>query len=161
MPSFDIVSEVNIQEVDNAVNQARKEIATRFDFKDSKCTIEWDRKSIKLTAEDKFRMESLKEILLSKMAKRGVSFKNLDQGEMDVAPLGGTRMEIKLIQGIVTEKAKPIVQAIRDSKLKVQAQIQDEKIRVSGKSRDDLQEVISLVRSKDFGLSLNVNNFRD
>jgi len=161
MPSFDIVSEVNLQEVDNAVNQARKEIATRFDFKDSKCEIEWDREIIKLRAEDEFRMKALSEVLISKLAKRQVSFKNLEFGEPDVAPLGGTRQEVKLIQGIETEKAKPITQAIRDSKLKVQTQIQEKKIRVSGKSRDDLQSVITLLKSKDFGMALAFNNFRD
>jgi cyclic-di-GMP-binding protein len=161
MPSFDIVSEVDVQEVDNAVNQAKKEIATRFDFKDSKCTIEWDRQSIKLSAEDEFRMKSLNEVLVTKLAKRNISFKNIEQGEVNVAPTGGARQEIKFVQGIETEKAKPITQAIRDSKLKVQSQIQEKKIRVTGKSRDDLQDVIALVRSKDFGLALSFNNFRD
>jgi cyclic-di-GMP-binding protein len=161
MPSFDIVSEVDLQEVDNAVNQARKEVATRFDFKDSKCEIGWDRKSIKLSGEDEFRLESLTEVLVSKLAKRQVSFKNLEYGKIEVAPLGGSRQEIKLIQGIETEKAKPITQAIRDSKLKVQSQIQEQKIRVTGKSRDDLQAVMALVRAKDFGLALSFNNFRD
>jgi cyclic-di-GMP-binding protein len=161
MPSFDIVSEVNIQEVDNAINQAKKEIATRFDFKDAKCEIEWDRKSIKLSAEDEFRMKSLSEILVSKLAKRQVTLQSLDYGKLEVAPLGGARQEIKLIQSIETEKAKPITQMIRDSKIKVQSQIQDGKIRVTGKSRDDLQSVMALVRAKDFGLALQFNNFRD
>lgn len=161
MPSFDIVSEVNIQEVDNAVNQAKKEISARFDFKDSKAEIEWDRKTIKLSAEDEFRMKSLSDILVSKLAKRQVSLKSLDFGKLDVAPLGGARQEIKLIQGIETEKAKPITQMVRDSKIKVQSQIQEGKIRVTGKSRDDLQAVMALVRAKDFGLALAFNNFRD
>ena len=161
MPSFDIVSEVNLQEVDNAINQARKEIATRFDFKDSKCEIQWDRKTINLSAEDEFRLKSLSEVLVNKLAKRQVSFKNLDYGKVEVAPLGGARQEIKIIQGIETEKAKPITLAIRDSKLKVQSQIQEGKIRISGKSRDDLQSVIALVRAKDFGMALSFNNFRD
>lgn len=161
MPSFDIVSEVNLQEVDNAVNQARKEIATRFDFKDSKCEIRWDQKNIQLSAEDEFRLKSLKEVLLSKLAKRQVSFKNLEYGEVQIAPMGGARQEIKIVQGIPTEKAKPITQTIRDSKLKVQSQIQEQKVRVAGKSRDDLQAVIALVRSKDFGVTLSFSNFRD
>jgi cyclic-di-GMP-binding protein len=162
MPSFDIVSEVNLQEVDNAVNQARKEIATRFDFKDTKCEIEWDNGDlIKLRAEDEFRMKALSDVLVSKLAKRNVSFKNLDFGKVEVAPLGGSRQEIKLIQGIETEKAKPVTLAIRESKLKVQTQIQDKKIRVTGKSRDDLQSVMGLLKSKDFGLALAFNNFRD
>ncbi len=161
MPSFDIVSEVNLQEVDNAVNQARKEIATRFDFKNSKCEILWDNKTIQLKAEDEFRLKSLDEILILKLAKRGVNLKSLDHGKIDVAPLGGTRQEIKLIQGIETEKAKPITLIIRDSKLKVQSQIQEQKIRVTGKSRDDLQEVMALLRSKEFAVPLAFNNFRD
>ena len=161
MPSFDIVAEVNLQEVDNAVNQARKEIATRFDFKDSKCQIDWDHETIKLSGEDEFRLKALSEILTVKLAKRQVSFKNLEYGTTEVAPLGGARQEIKIVQGIATDKAKPITQAIRDSKLKVQAQIQEQKIRVTGKSRDDLQAVIALVRSRDFGPALSFNNFRD
>lgn len=161
MPSFDIVSEVNVQEVDNAINQARKEIATRFDFKDSKAEIQWDRKTIKLLAEDEFRLKALTEVLVSKLAKRQVSFKNLDYGKLEVPPVGEAHQEIKIIQGIETEKAKPITQLIRDSKLKVQSQIQEQKIRVTGKSRDDLQAVMALVRSKDFGLALSFNNFRD
>ncbi len=161
MPSFDIVSEVNLQEVDNAVNQARKEVATRFDFKDSKCEIQWDQKTIKLFADDEFRLKSLMEVFLSKLAKRQVSFKNLEYGKVEVAPMGGARQEIKIIQGIPTEKAKPITQMIRDSKLKVQSQIQEQKVRVTGKSRDDLQAVITLVRSRDFGVALSFSNFRD
>ena len=99
--------------------------------------------------------------MVNKLAKRQVSFKNLDYGKVEVAPLGGARQEIKIIQGIETEKAKPITLAIRDSKLKVQSQIQEGKIRISGKSRDDLQSVIALVRAKDFGMALSFNNFRD
>jgi len=161
MPSFDIVSEVNMQEVDNAVNQAQKEIATRFDFKNSKAEIVWDKKTIKLSGEDEFRVQTLAEIVQGKLAKRGVSLKNVDMGKREVAALGSARQEIKFVQGIATEKAKPITQAIRDGKFKVTAQIQDEKIRVTGKSRDELQAVIAFVRGKDFGLSLSFNNFRE
>ena len=161
MPSFDIVSEVPLQEVDNAINQARKEIATRFDFKDSKCEIEWDQQTIKLSAEDEFRLKSLWEVLVAKLVKRQVSFKNLECGEIAVAPMGGARQEIKIVQGIAHEKAKPIMQHIRDSKLKVQSQIHGDKVRVTGKNRDDLQTAIGLVRNKDFGITLSFNNFRD
>ena len=161
MPSFDIVSEVNLQEVDNAVNQARKEVATRFDFKGRRIEIQWDHKSIGLTAEDEFLLKSLSEVLVGKLAKRNVSLKSLDMGKIEVAPTGGARQSINLIQGIETEKAKPIVQAIRDAKLKVQAQIQEGQVRVTGKSRDDLQSIIALVRGKDFGLALSFKNFRD
>ena len=160
MPSFDIVSEVNLQEVDNAINQARKEIATRFDFKDSKCEIQWDRKTINLSAEDEFRLKSLSEVLVNKLAKRQVSFKNLDYGKVEVAPLGGARQEIKIIQGIETEKAKPITLAIRDSKLKVQSQIQGEALRISSKSKDDLQKIIQFLKGKDLGIELQFENFR-
>ncbi len=161
MPSFDIVSEVDLQEADNALNQARKEIATRFDFKNSTCEIGWDRVAFKLSAESEFRLDSLRDVLITRLAKRSISIKSLDLGMVEVAPLGGARQEIKLVQSIETEKAKPITLAIRDSKIKVQSQIQEGKIRVSGKNRDDLQEVIALVRSKDFGLALAFNNFRD
>jgi len=161
MPSFDIVSEVDLQEVNNAVNQARKEIATRFDFKNRKCDIQWDQKSLQLAADDEFVMKSLMEVLTEKLARRNVSLKNLDYGKMDVAPTGGARQEIKIIQGLETEKAKVITQAIRDAKFKVQSQIQERKVRVTGKSRDDLQAVIAMVRGKDFGVALGFNNFRD
>ncbi len=161
MPSFDIVSEVNLMEVDNAVTQARKELGNRFDFKGARWEIGWDRQKLSLSAEDEFRLGALREALLDKLARRSVSMKSLDQKPVEVAPMGGARQEILLVMGIETEKAKPITQAIRDSKLKVQSQIQDRKIRVTGKSRDDLQAVMALVRGKDFGLALAFNNFRD
>ncbi|MDD2709280.1 MAG: YajQ family cyclic di-GMP-binding protein [Verrucomicrobiae bacterium] len=161
MPSFDIVSEVNLQEVDNAVNQARKEISTRFDFKDRRIEIEWDRKVIQLSCEDEFLLKSVVEVLTGKLAKRNVSLKNIDFGKAEVAPTGGARQTVKLVQGIETPKAKEIIQSIKDAKLKVQTQIQEQKIRVTGKSRDELQSSIALVRGKDFGLSLSFNNFRD
>jgi len=161
MASFDIVSAVDIQEVDNAVNQARKEIATRFDFKGSKCEIGWDRVKIDLTAEDEFRLKALTEVLTNKLAKRNVSLKSLDYGELGVSPLGHARQEIKLKQGIESVKAKEIVQYIKGLKIKVQPQIHEDKVRVSGKSRDDLQSVITSVRAKDFTLPLSFDNFRD
>jgi uncharacterized protein YajQ (UPF0234 family) len=161
MPSFDIVSEVNMQEVDNAVNQAQREIATRFDFKNSKAEIVWDKKTIKLSGEDEFRVRALAEIVQAKLAKRGVSLKNVDFGKMEVAAPGSARQEIQFVQGISAEKAKPITQAIRHAKFKVTAQIQDGKIRVSGKSRDELQAVIAFIRGKDFGRALSFNNFRE
>ena len=161
MPSFDIVSEVDLQEVTNAVNQAHKEIATRFDFKNRKCDIQWDQKAIQLAAEDEFLIKSLLDVLTNKLAKRNVSLKNLEFGKAEVAPMGGARQEIKVVQGLETEKAKEITQSIRDAKLKVQSQIQERKVRVSGKSRDDLQAAIAMVRGKDFGVALAFNNFRD
>jgi uncharacterized protein YajQ (UPF0234 family) len=161
MASFDIVSEVDIQEVDNAVNQARKEIATRFDFKGTKCEILWDRVKIDLTAEDEFRLKSLTSVLIEKLAKRGVSLKSLDYGKAEVSPLGHSRQQIKLKQGIEGPKAKEIVQYIKELKMKVQPQVHEDKVRVSGKSRDDLQSVISSVRAKDFNLPLSFSNYRD
>jgi uncharacterized protein YajQ (UPF0234 family) len=161
MPSFDIVSEVDVQEVENAVTQARKEIANRFDFKGTHCEIEWDRKTIKLSADDEYKLKSIVEVLVGKLAKRGVSLQNLDYGTADISPLGKARQEIKIVQGIETEKAKPVTQFIRDSKIKVQSHIEGQKIRVSGKSRDDLQEIMALLRTKDFGQALSFNNFRD
>ena len=161
MASFDIVSAVDIQEVDNAVNQARKEIATRFDFKGAQCEIGWDRVKIDLTADDEFRLKSLTEVLVAKLAKRGVSLKSLDYATPGISPLGHSRQEIKLKQGIESDKAKEIVRFIKDLKVKVQPQVHEDKVRVSGKSRDDLQSVISSVRAKDFSLPLSFNNYRD
>lgn len=148
-------------EVDNAVSQARKELSNRFDFKGVKWEIGWDREKLSLSAEDEYRITALREVLIDKMAKRGVSLKSLDQKTVDVAPMGGARQEIALVMGIETEKAKPIVQAIRDTKLKVQAQIMERKVRVTGKSRDDLQAAMAAVRAKDFGLAISFGNFRD
>ncbi|NUN92597.1 MAG: YajQ family cyclic di-GMP-binding protein [Verrucomicrobiae bacterium] len=161
MPSFDILSEANLMEVDNAVNQTRKELTNRFDFKDAKWELGWDRVKLSLSAESEYRLGALREVLLDKLAKRGVSLKSLDQKSVEIAPMGGARQEIGLVMGIETEKAKPIVQAIRETKLKVQAQIMDKKVRVTGKSRDDLQAAIAAVRAKDFGLALSFGNYRD
>ena len=161
MASFDIVSEVDVQEVDNAVNQARKEIANRFDFKGSHCEIQWDRVKLNLTAESEYRLKTLTQVLSDKLAKRGVSLKSLDFGSIESSPLGHSRQEVKLRQGIEQKKAKEIVAAIKDLRIKVQPQVHEDKVRVSGKSRDDLQSVITAVRAKDFGLALSFNNFRD
>lgn len=148
-------------EVDNAVNQLRKELSHRFDFKGVKWELDWDRVRLSLSAEDEYRLGALREVLLDKLARRGVSLKSLDLKAVDVAPMGGARQEIGLVMGIETEKAKPIVQVIRDTKLKVQAQIMDKKVRVTGKSRDDLQAALAAVRAKDFGLALSFGNYRD
>jgi uncharacterized protein YajQ (UPF0234 family) len=161
MPSFDIVSEVNSMEIENAVNQAKKEIATRFDFKDSKAEILLEKNEIKLSAEDEFKMKTLVEVVIGKLSKRGISMKNLDKGEPDVSPLGHARQVIKIKQGIETEVAKQITGFIRDGKYKVTTQIQDQQVRVTGKSRDDLQAIIAAVRAKDFPVALGFKNFRD
>lgn len=161
MPSFDIVSEVSSMEIENAVNQAKKELATRFDFKGSKAEIVLDKNDIKLSAEDEFKMRALHEIVINKLAKRQISLKNIDKGEPEVSPLGHSRQTIKIKQGIEAPVAKEITTFIRETKLKVTTQIQDQQIRVTGKSRDNLQSVIAAVRAKDFPVSLSFQNFRD
>jgi cyclic-di-GMP-binding protein len=161
MPSFDIVSQVNSMELENAVNQAKKELATRFDFKDSKAEIKLEKNEINLTAEDQFKITSLNEILMNKLAKRQISLKNIERKDPDISPLGHARQQIIVKQGIDAPTAKQITTFIRDSKLKVTTQIMGDHIRVQGKSRDDLQEVIAACRAKDFPVALSFQNFRD
>jgi uncharacterized protein YajQ (UPF0234 family) len=161
MPSFDIVSEVSSMEIENAINIAKKELANRFDFKGSKAEILLEKNEIKLTAEDEFKITALAEIVLGKLARRNISMKSLDQGEADISPLGHARQTIKIKQGIETEVAKQITTFIRDGKHKVTTQIQDQQVRVTGKSRDELQAVIAAVRGHDFPVALQFQNFRD
>jgi len=163
LASFDVSTGADLQEVDNAVNQATKEVAQRYDFKGSKCSIAFDRTKAILTlvADDDFRMKALYDVLHGKLVKRGVPVKNLDIGA--VIPAGGdtVRREIKLTQGIPQEKAKAIVKAIKDRKFKkAQASIQGEEIRVQAPSKDELQEVITFLRAQDFGLELKFGNYR-
>jgi len=160
--SFDIVSEVNMAEVTNAVNQALKEISQRYDFKGSKVEIELNEKEkeIKINADDEYRLKSAIDVLESKLIKRQVSLKFLEYGKLEPA-LGGTaRQKIKLRSGIPREKAKEIIDTIKQAKLKVQPQILDDKLRVSGKKKDELQAVIKLLNEKDFGLVLQFTNYR-
>jgi len=161
MPSFDIVSQVNPMEIENAVNQARKELATRFDFKGSKAEILLEKNEIKLSAEDQFKVRSLEEMVLGKLAKRQISLKNVDKGTPEISPLGHTRQVIKIKQGLESTIAKQVTGFIRDLKIKVTTQIQGEEVRVTGKSRDDLQSVIAAVRGHEFPVSLQFQNFRD
>jgi len=162
MPSFDVVSEVDKQEVDNAINQARKELGTRFDFKGSKATIELTNPSlIELSAEDAGKLRSLVEIVIAKLAKREIDLRNVERKEPSISPLGHARQEIHIKQGLEGDKAKEIIKAIKGLDLKVQSQIQDQQIRVTGKKRDDLQSVIQFLRAKDFGVGLSFRNFRD
>jgi hypothetical protein len=161
MPSFDVVSEISSMEVENAVNQARKELANRFDFKGSKAAIVLEKNEIKLSAEDQFKTKALHEIVIGKLAKRQISLKNVESMPPDVSPLGHARQVIKIKQGIEQPVAKQITGFIRDTKLKVTTQIQGEAVRVTGKSRDDLQAVIAAVRGHEFPVSLNFQNFRD
>jgi hypothetical protein len=161
MPSFDIVSEVSPMEIENAVNQSRKEISTRFDFKGSNAEIVLEKNEIKLSAGDHFKMKALVEVVLAKLAKRQVSLKNVDKGEPEISPLGHARQTIKIQQGIEAPVAKEITQYIRDLKLKVTTQVQDQQVRVTGKNRDDLQSVIAAVRAHEFPVAVSFQNFRD
>jgi cyclic-di-GMP-binding protein len=161
MPSFDIVSQVNSMEVENAVNAARKEMASRFDFKGTKADIVLEKNEIKLSADSLFTVKALVEIVRSKLAKRSISLKSVEQCEPDISPLGHARQLIKIRQGIETEMAKQVTGFIREGKYKVTTQIQDQQIRVTGKSRDELQGVIAVVRGHDFPVALQFQNFRD
>jgi cyclic-di-GMP-binding protein len=162
-PSFDISTGADLQEVDNAVNQAVKEVAQRYDFKGTSCTVDFDRgkAEIRLTADDEFRMEQLLDILRTKMVKRGVPVRNLDIGENIPATGTSVRRVVGLTQGISQEIAKKIVKAIKDQGFKkVQAQIQGEEVRVTAPSRDELQAVIAFLRGQDFGIELQFGNYR-
>jgi cyclic-di-GMP-binding protein len=163
MPSFDITSEVDKQELDNAVNQAVKELATRFDFKGSNASIELDLKASKilLKAEDAARLRSLHDIVVGKLSKRGVDLRNVDRKDPAISPLGHATQDLVIKQGLDGEKAKEIVKAIKENGFKVQSSLQDRQIRVTGKSRDELQSVIAFCRSKDFEVGLGFGNFRD
>jgi uncharacterized protein YajQ (UPF0234 family) len=161
MPSFDIVSQVNSMEIENAVNTAKKELANRFDYKGSKTEIVLEKNDIKLSAEDSFKLKGLAEIVVAKIAKRNISLKNVEQCPPDVSPLGHARQVIKIKQGLAPDIAKQVTGFIRESKLKVTTQIQEQQVRVTGKSRDDLQSVIAAVRAKEFPVALQFINFRD
>jgi uncharacterized protein YajQ (UPF0234 family) len=149
-----------MQEMNNAIQQAMKEIETRFDFKGSKSSIELEKDQVVVVSDDEFKLRNVLDILTSKMAKRGVSLKNLEYGKVEPAASGTVRQRITLKQGIDQENAKKINVLIRDSKLKVKSQIQGDQIRVSGKSKDDLQQVIQLLKKADLPLELQFINFR-
>jgi len=161
MPSFDIVSKVDMQEVDNAVNQAVKEIGQRYDFKGSKSQVTLEKDAIRILADDDFRLKAIVDILQSKFIKRGISPKALQYGKAEPASGGMVRQIVTIQQGISKEKGKEVVAVIKDTKLKVQGQIQDDQVRVTGKNRDDLQEVIRTLKGKDLGIELQFVNFRD
>ena len=160
--TFDIVSKIDLNEVRNAVQQAMKELQTRYDLKDSKSSIELNEKDhhILLASSDEYKLKAVSEILNQKLVKRGVPLKGLEYGTIAPASGGSVRQQINLQQGIVAEKARDIVKLIKDSKLKVQASIQGDLVRVSGKDRDTLQQVIALVRNKDFGIDMQFTNYR-
>lgn len=158
--SFDVVSEVNMQEVDNAVNQTKKEIDQRYDFKGSKTEIEVSEDEIKISSDDEFRLNAVIEILKGKFIKRGISHKAIDLGKIEKASMGTVRQVGKLVNGISKEKAKDIVADIKASKLKAQAQIMENQVRVSAKDKDDLQTVIAMLKGKDYGIDLQFTNYR-
>jgi len=160
MPSFDIVSVVDKQEVDNAVNQAVKEIGQRYDFKGSKTEVTQEKDAVKLVTDDDFRMKAVVDVLQSKFVRRGVSLKALEYGKVEPASGGLVRQVITIRQGISKEKGREIVALIKGTKLKVQAQIQEEQVRVTGKDIDSLQEVIRLLKGKDLGVDLQFVNMR-
>jgi len=159
--SFDVVSKLDLQEVENAVNQANKEIQTRFDFKGSVSHIDWDKKEIlTLFSDDEQKLKSVIDILQSKLVKRGISLQAMDYQKIEPAEKATVRQPVKIKQGIESEKAKTIVKAIKDAKIKVQASIQGDQLRVSSKSKDDLQVTINFIRGQDFGLPLQFTNYR-
>ena len=158
--SFDIVSKTDMQEVANAIQQAQKELAQRFDFKGSKSSIELTNDEIILNSDDEGKLRSVKDIVESKLVKRKVSLKALDYGKVEPAAGATVRQHAKIVQGIESEKAKAIVKTIKDAKLKVQASIQSDQVRVVGRSKDDLQKAMALVREQDYGLPLQFTNYR-
>jgi uncharacterized protein YajQ (UPF0234 family) len=159
--SFDIVSEVDRAEVMNAVNQCMKEVRQRFDFKDSKATVELEEKDLVLAAEDETKLRNMNDILQQKLVRRGVPLKALSYGDPEPAAGGTVRQRANIQQGIPQEKSKEIVRFIKDSKAKVQASIQGEMVRVSGKDRDTLQQVIASLKAKDFGINMQFTNYRN
>lgn len=160
--SFDIVSEVDFQEVDNAINQAQKELSQRFDFRGSKSSIDYNKtdKKITLIADDDFKLRALRDILEGRMAKRGISLKSLKNNEPEKAFEGTLRQVIELVSGLPSDKAKEAVKIIKDARLKVQAQIEGDKVRVSSPKKDELQAVINLLRNANFSLPLQFKNYR-
>ena len=160
--SFDIVSEVNLQEVDNAVNQARKELAQRYDFKGSRSSIELNQKEkeLTLTSDDEFKLKSVIDVLQNKLIRRSVPLKALEYGKVEPAANSTVRQVIRLRVGIDKDNARLIVKMIKEMKLKVQAQIMDDQIRVSGKDKDDLQAVIAMVRNADLAFATQFTNYR-
>ncbi len=158
--SFDIVSKTDMAEVVNAVQQAQKELAQRFDFKGSKSEIELKDEELVLLSDNEGKLISLKDIIETKLVKRKVSLKSLDYGKIEAATMGTVRQKATIAQGIEIEQAKAIVKAIKDAKVKVQASIQGDQVRVVGRSKDDLQRAMSLVKEQDFGIPLQFTNYR-
>jgi uncharacterized protein YajQ (UPF0234 family) len=158
--TFDLVSKIDLQEVSNAIQQALKEVHTRFDLKDSKSNIELEKDEIVLHSADEYKLKAVNDVLQQKLVKRGVTLKGLTYGAVEPAAGGTARRRITMQQGIPIEKAREIVKAIKDSKKKAQASIQGDLVRVSSKDRDTLQEVIAMLRQQDFGIDLQFTNYR-
>ena len=161
MPSFDIVSEVDWQEVKNAVNMANKEISNRYDFKGSDARIEESDPKLTLHADDSFKVNQVLDVLLLKLSKRGIDVNALDKAEPKSSPTGKAMQEVTVLQGVDTERAKKIVKLIKAEKFKVQAAIQGEQVRVTGKKRDDLQQIIGFLKEQKLDIPLQYTNFRD
>lgn len=161
MPSFDVVSQVDLQEVDNAVNQTRKEVAQRYDFKGTNTEITLEQTEIRITSSDEFKVKAAVEVLQGKAAKRQIALKAFVYGAIEPAAGGRAKQTVTVQQGVSTDKARQIVKRIKDAKLKVQAQIQADQVRVSAKQRDDLQRAIQLLKQQDLDLPLQFVNFRD
>jgi uncharacterized protein YajQ (UPF0234 family) len=161
MPTFDVVSQVNPQEVDNALNQTRKEIGQRYDFKGTKTELHEEDNVIHIVSDDDFKVKAVVDVLQSKLVRRGVSLKALVYGKIEPAAGGLAKQTVTVQQGIDTDRARQIVKLVKDSKLKVQSQIQGDQVRISAKKRDDLQTAIQLLKAQDLGLPLQFINFRD
>ena len=159
--SFDIVCKVDMQEVTNALDQARREIDTRYDLKGTKNEVKLEQTDITLISPDEMKLKAVVDILQSKLHRRGVPLKALDYGTVESAAGGTLRQKIAIQQGIPIEKAREIVRLIKDSKVRVQAAIQENQVRVSGKNRDDLQKIIALVKEREFGIALQFTNYRN
>ena len=161
MPSFDVVSKVSWAEIDNALNQASKELAQRFDFQGTNAAVAKVQEGLEITASTEDRVRAAYKVVEDKLVKRKVSLKHVEQGEVAPGPKGTARMLVTIKEGIEVEKARPIVQLIKESKLKVQAAMGDSQVRVTGKNKDDLQMAMKAVRAQDFGIELQFVNFRD
>src|ERR671936_836348 len=157
---FDVVCQVDMQEVTNALDQTRREVDTRYDLKGTKNEIKLEKNDITVSTADEMKLKAVVDILQSRLHKRGVPLKALSYGKVEEASGGTVRQKITLQQGIPTEKAKEIVRLIKDTKLKVQASIQEDQVRVSGKNRDDLQKIIALVKERDLGIAVQFTNYR-
>ena len=158
--SFDVVSKTDMQEVANAVQQAQKELAQRFDFKGSKSSIELADEEITLVSDNEGKLIQVKDVLETKLVKRHVALKALEYGKLEQASMGTVRQKAKIVQGIESEKAKAIVKTIKDAKVKVQASIQGDQVRITGRNKDDLQKAIALIKENDYGIPLQFTNYR-